>query len=191
MLILRIKRGCDTTVSVDGGDQLPPAHRYVHCACTVLRYWYCVSQVRDKQRDSASSHCSLRGSRSQRGPTHATQGSQPARPVPRHMVSSAKSDTGPLGEAQLTSTARILANPLYATSALLRGNQFPLPTWRPRSGRNIQYLQWHSELKKLFAALDVTEDFIYSSPPSSPLQVHTALPCRRATRSKKCSWGPR
>ena len=67
-----------------------------------------------------------------------------------------------------TATARTHANPLYATSAVLRGNQFPLPAWRPRSGRNIQYLQWHSELKKLYAALDVTEDFIFSTPPADP-----------------------
>ena len=108
------------------------------------------------------------------------------------MVSSARPDSGPLADAQLTAVQRnnnILASPLYTTSALLKGNQFPLPIWRPRSGRNIQYLQWLSELKKLLAALDVTEDFCTSSPPTDPqltagIRTKAELTARAAERDK-------
>ena len=59
-------------------------------------------------------------------------------------------------------------NPLFTTSSLMHGRQFPLPKWKPRSGRNMVYLAWEVELAKLLAALGTDTSFIAKAPPPQP-----------------------
>ena len=52
--------------------------------------------------------------------------------------------------------ARISTTPLMATHSVPSRDLFPVPVWRPRSGRDAAYVRWERAKKMLLNAFGVT-----------------------------------
>ena len=57
-------------------------------------------------------------------------------------------------------------SPLLATAPIPSAKLFPIPSWRPRDGRNDSYDKWLRAVRQLLAAFDITEERLEEQPPA-------------------------
>ena len=59
--------------------------------------------------------------------------------------------------------------PIFATSNLTETHRFPIPRWKPRSGRTQSYIKWDIGIDSLYNAYGVDKTSFANSQPPPPV----------------------
>ena len=62
--------------------------------------------------------------------------------------------------------------------------RFPIPTWKPRSGRNANHIDWVRAVTQLLSAFGVDWSFIAVAPPRALEWIHNSMDLRSGTINK-------
>ena len=81
------------------------------------------------------------------------------------------------------------AMPLLVNTPLRKDQQFPIPRWRPRSGRSAAYRPWHRGVLRLAKALDISVESLEETEPPSLAQFVNDAEVKTESATTRAAYG--